>query len=305
MLKILYTQARWVSRNRWPSLLPQCGQSGFIIHSSYHSKKMSRTRSADEGIKHATWIVHPLLSALGAWPVNATSSVLSKSLKWCLIFLTYFLQFAVMIPSTLFVILKVKNGRNRIKLIMPHFNSACQLCKYTVLLRRSNEFRKLLDDLKEDWSNATKEDQWILRTKSSIGHKVMMSIGILIYTGGVSLRTIIPLLKGKIVLPNNMTIRRLPCPGYFVFFNEQRTPNYEIIFVLQVVCGLVNYTTLCGTVGLCAMLCLHMCSMLRILANRMIELSNQSNTDEKAVQEKVIDIVERQIKIKRWVVFSF
>ncbi|KOX73695.1 hypothetical protein WN51_13773 [Melipona quadrifasciata] len=182
---------------------------------------------------------------------------------------------------------------------MPHVNAMCQLCKYTILLRRSNEFRKLLDDLKEDWLNATKEDQWILRTRSSIGHRAMMAIAILIYTGGVSLRTIIPLLKGKIVLPNNMTIRHLPCPGHFVFFNEQLTPNYEIIFVLQVVCGLVNYTTLCGTIGVCTMLCLHMCSMLRILANKMIELSNQSNTDEKALQQKIIDIVEHQIKIKR------
>ena len=260
---------------------------------------MSRIRNAEEGIKHAIWFVHPLLSVLGAWPVNATSSVLSKSLKWCLIFLIYFLQFAVMIPSALFVVLKVKNNRNRIKLIMPHFNAACQLSKYTILLWRNNEFRKLLDDLKEDWSNATKEDQWILRTRCSIGHKMMMSIAVLIYTGGVTLRTIVPLLKGKIVLPNNMTFRHLPCPGYFVFFNEQLTPNYEIIFVLQVVCGLVIFTTLCGTVGVCAMLSLHMCSMLRILANKMIELSNQSNADEKAVQEKIVDIVERQTKIKR------
>ncbi|KOX73693.1 Odorant receptor 43a [Melipona quadrifasciata] len=205
-----------------------------------------------------------------------------------------------MIPSMLYIILKVKNNRSRIKLIMPHVNSVCQLSKYTVLLQRHNEIRQLLNDLKREWLNATKEDQWIYTTRASIGHRLMMPFVILLYTGGTSLRAIIPLLRGKIVLPNNTTMRLLPCPGYFVFFNEQLTPNYEIIFVMQVLCGFVNYTTLCGTLALCSMFCLHMCSMMRILANKMIQLSNQPDTDENAVQEKITDIVEYHTKIKRF-----
>ncbi|KAK9299111.1 hypothetical protein QLX08_007734 [Tetragonisca angustula] len=261
---------------------------------------MARVRNVEEGIKHVTWFVQPLLSVIGGWPMNVASSLHSKMLKWLLIFFIYFLQLGVMVPSMLYIVLKVKNNRSRIKLIMPHVNSVCQLSKYTVLLRRHNQIRQLLNDLRHEWLNATREDQWIYTTRASIGHRLMMPFVILLYTGGTSLRAIIPLLRGKIVLPNNTTMRLLPCPGYFVFIDEQLTPNYEMIFAMQVLCGFVNYTTLCGTLALCSMLCLHMCSMMRILANKMIQLSNQPDTDENAVQEKITDIVEYHTKIKRF-----
>ncbi|CAD1471744.1 unnamed protein product, partial [Heterotrigona itama] len=120
---------------------------------------------------------------------------------------------------------------------------------------------------------------------------------IFLYTGGTSLRTITPFLREKIVLPNNTTLRPLPCPGYF-FFNEQLSPNYEIIFFVQVFCGFINYTTLSGSLGLCTILCLHMCSMLRILGNKMNKLSNLQKTDEDTVQKEIVDIVEYHTKFK-------
>ncbi|XP_017759720.1 PREDICTED: uncharacterized protein LOC108550494 [Eufriesea mexicana] len=87
--------------------------------------------------------------------------------------------------------------------------------------------------------------------------KLMMMIAFMMYCGGLGYRTIIPLSKGRILLPNNSTIRLLPCPSYFMFFNEQATPNYEIIFVMQILGGFFNYSTLCASAGTCTMLCLH------------------------------------------------
>lgn len=124
-------------------------------------------------------------------------------------------------------------------------------------------------------------------------------LAITMYGGGLCYRTILPLSMGKIVLPDNSTVRLLPCPSYFVFIDEQATPNYGIIFTLQVLGGFISYTTLCGTVGLCCMLCLHLSSMLRILINKMIELTEQADTSETAFQVKIADIVEQQSSIKR------
>ncbi|CAD1472387.1 unnamed protein product [Heterotrigona itama] len=93
-------------------------------------------------------------------------------------------------------------------------------------------FTNFLDDLRNDWLNATEEDQWIYKARATNGHRLMMSFMILLHTGGTSLRTITPFLRDKIILPNNTTIRFLPCSGYF-FFNEQLSPNYEIIFFTQ------------------------------------------------------------------------
>mgnify|MGYP004582378623 CR=1 FL=1 len=262
------------------------------------TRKMSQVQNTEDSIKHVMWLVHPLLSAIGAWPTNVTSSVLSKMLRWVLIFSIYSVQLAVIIPSLLYIILIVRS-RKWMKVILPHLNSLYQVCKYTIVLWRHNEIRQLFDDLRNDCFNASEEDQWIYKTRSTIGHRLMISFMILLYTGGTGLRAITPFLRGKIILPDNTTIRPLPSPGYFVFFNEQLTPNYEIIFFVQVFCGFVNYTILSGTLGLCTMLCLHMCSMLRILGNKMKEFSNLSETDEDTVQKKITDIVEYHTKIKR------
>ena len=261
------------------------------------TQKMTRVQNAEEGVKYVTWLVHLLLHAIGAWPTNVGCSVLSKVRKWIQIILVYSIHFAVMVPSILYIFLNVKNTRNQIKLILPHYNSLCQVCKYTVVLRRNNEIRELLDDLRNDWLSGTEEDQNIYKTRATIGHRLVISIMIFLYCSGASVRALTPILRGKTVLPDNTTLRHLPCPGYF-FFNDQISPNYEIIFFVQVLCGFVNYTTLSGTLALCTTLCLHMSSMLRILGNKMNELTNLSKMDEKTVQKKIADIVEYHTQFK-------
>lgn len=147
--------------------------------------------------------------------------------------------------------------------------------------------------------NISEEEQLIFRSKASIGHRLMSVVAIIMYSAGLGYRTFIPLSKGRILLPDNTTIRLLPCPGYYIFFNEQITPNYEIVFTLQVIGGLLSYTIMCGTTSMCAMLCLHATSLLRILVKKINELTKQSDVNESAVHMKITDIVRYQTKIKQ------
>ena len=86
------------------------------------------------------------------------------------------------------------------------------MCKYTIVLRRHDEIRELLDDLRNDWFSGTEEDQRIYKARATIGQRLVMSFMIFLYTGGTSLRTVTPFLREKIVLPDNTTIRPLLCP---------------------------------------------------------------------------------------------
>ncbi|XP_076760952.1 odorant receptor 43a-like [Xylocopa sonorina] len=261
---------------------------------------MHRTRIAEEDLRRSLRLVRPLLRIVGAWPRPLASPTSSKLLDRSLIFLSYFVQFLVLFPSFLYVFVKEKNSRRQMKMLMPHINGFGQLCKYSILLYRMNEFRTTLEDIRDDWLNAKEENRLILRTNAKIGHKVVLIVAMTLYSGGLCYRTILPLSKGKIVLPDNTTIRLLPCPSYFVLFNEQITPYYEIIFALQVLGGFLTYTILCGTLGIFAFFSLHMCSLLNILVNKMLELTNQTDTSERAVQDKIARIIEYQTKIKRF-----
>ncbi|XP_043517194.1 odorant receptor 13a-like [Frieseomelitta varia] len=263
-------------------------------------EKMTRMQNGEEDMKHIFRVVHPLLNALGAWPTDVRSPALSKITNIIHIVLIYFIEFAVIAPALLYTFLFVKNTSIRIKLIMPHLTHLCQLCKYTFVLWRHNEIRELLNDIRNDCLNATEDDQWIYKTRATIGHRLMMSLIICLFIGGALYLTVTPFLREKVVLPDNTTIRPLPSPSYFVLFSDQITPNYETIFFIQVFCGFISFTIYAGALGLCTTLCLHMCSMLKILGNKMRDLSGLSETDKDIVQEEIADIVEYHTKIRRF-----
>ncbi|XP_016910322.1 odorant receptor 4-like [Apis cerana] len=259
---------------------------------------MPRIRNAKEGINHTLCFAYPLSKMVGCWPLNIPSSTFSKIFNSFIIFISYLLSLIVLVPGLLYLFLKEKNGRRKIKMMMPLMSTIAQMTKYTILLRRMKEFSKLLDEIKKDWSTATQENRQIFSTRASIEHKLTTVIAITIYGGGFFYRMILPLSKGRIVLPNNVTIRLLPCPGYFGSLNVQITPNYEIIFTLQILGGFIIYTALCGVKSSCLMLCMHMCGLLRILTNKVMELT--SDKDEKVVQEKIVYIVQYQTRIKEF-----
>ncbi|CAL7936669.1 unnamed protein product [Xylocopa violacea] len=260
---------------------------------------MRRIKTTDEELKHSLRFARSFLSVIGAWPEPIASPLLSTILDWFIIVFSYVIIMLVIVPGVLHITIREKIPKNQLKLLVPHLNAVSQVLKYTILLCRTNEFRKVLEEIRDDWFNAMESNRAIFRAKAKIGQNMVLIVAIVMYTSGICYRTL-PLSKGRIVLPDNTTTRLLPCPSYFVFFNEQLTPYYEIIYVLQYLNGFLVYTILCGSVGAFALLSLHICSLLTILMNKMMELTDQSDVSEDAIQRKILDIVEYQAKIKRF-----
>ena len=260
---------------------------------------MILARNAEDDLRDSLSVFYSTLKIIGAYPNRTKSSLTSVILNSCIICTSYFVQLLTLIPSVLYAFAREKNGRKRIKLLTPQINNSCQLIKYTILIRRMKEFRELMEEIKHSWLNATEENRRIFRTNAKIGRNVIIGIGVTMFSGGLSYRIFTPILREKIVLPNNTTLRMLSCPSYFVFFDEQLTPNYEIIYVLQILSGFFTYSVQCATMGVYATLCLHMCGLMRTLANKIEQLSDQSDVSESAVQEKIADIIEHRTEIKR------
>ncbi|CAK9826095.1 hypothetical protein ANTRET_LOCUS3995 [Anthophora retusa] len=259
---------------------------------------MTENKRAEEELKHNLRFVQPLLRLLGIWPLSDTATLTSKLLQRFIVVVVCCLQLLLLIPGIQYITLLEKNGKNKLKLMLPLLNSISQTFKYIILLYRTNEFKKALDEMRNDWLNVTEENRKILRDKSKKGHMITATMIIGMYTSGLAYRIAFPLSKGTILLPNNTTMRLLPSPGYFAF-NEQLTPNYEILFTLQVIAGFSIYTILCGGIGIIMMLCLHICGLLRILINKLIDFTVEKETNDEVVQKKLVDIVQYQIKIKR------
>ncbi|XP_016910304.1 odorant receptor Or2-like isoform X4 [Apis cerana] len=290
-------------KSRKSSPFPVTMRSGVTFNLSFVRpiiKKMSRIGNAENDMRHSIWFAYMLLGKLGAWPNRATSSIFSRTRNCILIFMCYSVQLVILIPGILHFFLKEKDSRKKVKILIPLINGYLQLCRYSLVLRSAKKLCYLLNEMKKDCTNISEEDRLIFRSKASIGHRLMSVVAIIMYSAGLGYRTFIPLSKGRILLPDNTTIRLLPCPGYYIFFNEQITPNYEIVFILQVIGGLFSYTIMCGTTSMCAMLCLHASSLLRILVKKINELTKQPDINESAVHMKITDIVRYQTKIKQF-----
>ena len=259
----------------------------------------SQVTKAEEDLKYATRYVELFLSPIGAWPVSPSSSFHSRILLRIRNVLSYFLLLLIMVPPLMHMFLETNSVKVILRIMGPTINCIMQFCKYTILLRQMSRIQKSVNAIKEDLTSATAENRLIFRSKVKILRRIVVVAAITMYGGGLCHRTVVPLLRGTIVTPDNVTIRPLPSPTHLIILDEQKSPTYEILFVLQVFAGFVAYAIVCGISGMSALLVLHTCSMLRILANKMNRLVDKKDVPEMMVQRRIADIVEYQMKIKR------
>ena len=96
----------------------------------------------------------------------------------------------------------------------------------------------------------------------------------------------------------NTTVRALPCPSYFVKFNEQASPAYEIVFILQFFAGLITYSVTVGVAGLAAFFVMHVCGQLSVLIGKLQCINNMLEPEDRTITILLADIVEHHIRVK-------
>lgn len=169
-----------------------------------------------------------------------------------------------------------------------------------MLIHRRDRIKNCIECIKEDWSKASlKEDRRIMIGNSRIGRNLAILCVTFVFGSGFSYRTIVPLSRGVIVTPQNVTIRPLGFAGYYVFIDPQKTPAYEIIFIIQFLSGFVQYAVTSGACSLAALLVLHACGQLKILIARIEALTRIEYFSDKNVNVKLAAIVSQHIRIKR------
>ncbi|XP_011684693.1 PREDICTED: uncharacterized protein LOC105448031 [Wasmannia auropunctata] len=165
--------------------------------------------------------------------------------------------------------------------------------KYGNLLFHEKDIRRCLNHIEEDYrfvTSAKARDTMIESAK--VGIRLVALCALFMYGSGLSFRLILPFAKGKIITAQNVTIRPLPCPAYFIFFNVQVSPIYELIFAIQVLSGMITYSITTGLCGLAAVFVMHACGQLTILMNLMrnlVEVQEQKNRE-----------VDRKLALMEW-----
>lgn len=252
-------------------------------------------------IKRTVQVTRGVLNLIGVWPSHNTPSAL-KIIKINLLrIVCQALLYIVFVSGGLKIFLKELNMYRRLKVIGPMCNILMTILKHIALIYQGKRLKDCIRYIEEDWRkvNPTKDDRRIMMDNSKMGRSLAILCVTFMYGSGFSYRTILPLSRGIIVTPQNVTIRPLPFDGYYLFIDPQKTPAYEIIFTIQILSGFVQYSVTSGVCSLAAFLVLHACGQLKILIAKMEDLTRIEQFPNRNTNRKLAAIVRRHIRIKR------
>lgn len=258
---------------------------------------MYPNKNYENDIKYTTQLNHVICRLLGIWP-DAEPSFFKNLKSFLLILSCFFLLGCELIPTILYVVFIEKRARVRLKLISSILFTIVAVLKYFSLVLSKNQMRNCLARVNNDWRNvvsASSRNSMI--DKARTARRLLVLCGIFMYTSGLYFRTIVPLSKGKSVTDQNITIRYLPCPSYFVLFNGQISPAYEIMFFIQFFSGFIKYTITVAICSLAALFVMHICGQLEILMALIDNLINE--TEENNLNRMLALAVEHQIKMRK------
>ncbi|XP_018046411.1 PREDICTED: odorant receptor 13a-like [Atta colombica] len=259
---------------------------------------MLRNEYYKDDIIYITYLTRNVLSLLGVWPFYRKKSTREKIWKYLLILIYHILLYSVLIPGALFWLVE-KRARVRVRTIPLLLYGIITCGKYGSLIFHEKNIKRCLQHIEEDYKVVTNAKARNTMIKSAkIGRRLVTLCAIFMYGSGLFFRLILPFAKGQIITSQNVTIRPLPCPAYFIFFNVQVSPTYELIFAIQVLSGIVTFSITTGLCGLATLFVMHACGQLKVLINLMTNLVEEKWHEKRELNRKLARMVEHQIRFR-------
>lgn len=260
---------------------------------------MFANKHYENDIKYTLQLNRFVCRLLGIWPSLETEPSIFVNLSRILLILAcYFLLASELIPTILYVIFIEKRTRVKLKLISSVMFTILAVLKYSSLVFTQDQVRNCLMRVKDDWqivANASARKSMIDRARTA--RRLLFLCGLFMYSSGLYFRTVVPLSKGKFVNDQNITIRFLPCPSYFIFFDGQIGPAYEIMFFIQFLSGFIKYTITVAICSLAALFAMHLCAQLEILMSLINDFINEP--EEKNLAKRLAVTVEYQTRMRK------
>ncbi|XP_071558386.1 odorant receptor 10-like [Temnothorax nylanderi] len=264
------------------------------------SLKMFANKYYERDIENAFAMNRFFFRMLGIWPFARTNSIhLELIERVTLAFVCIGLILCETISTVLYMFMILTDIRLRLKVVGCTIYSLVGIIKYGYLLINKNQVRNCLMLVDEDWRNVVNpSDRIAMIDKVRTGKRLIVMCALFAYLTGVGFRMITPLSLGKIVTPQNVTIRPLPCAAHLVIFDVQRTPVYEIVYLMQFCTGFIKYTITVATFSFVTFCAMHFCVQSDILITLMNDFVNESRPEN--LNKKLATIVEHQIKIRNF-----
>ncbi|XP_016910386.2 odorant receptor 4 [Apis cerana] len=134
-----------------------------------------------------------------------------------------------------------------------------------------------------------------------IGRNLTIICAIFIYTGGSIFHTILQYKIGTFIDEHNRTIKPVVYPIYNTLFDVQKSPIYELVYLLHSICGYVMYSVTAGSCGLTALFATHACGQIDIVIARLNDLIHGKYTKNTFnLNTRLVKIVKHHLRILRF-----
>ncbi|XP_032689587.1 uncharacterized protein LOC116852907 isoform X2 [Odontomachus brunneus] len=258
---------------------------------------MYKNKNYERDINYTYNLNRFILRLMGIWPYTNMNSWILRKMEKVLIFGFYVLLFFELTSMLLYVLMVLKGTRARIKLTAAVLFTIVSILKYSNLLYVKNQMRSYMAHIEKDFQSVvspTTRNTMLFHVRT--GRRLFILCSIFMYGAGMTYRTLIPLSRGKIITAQNITIRPLPSPAYYIVFDPQISPVYEIVFFVQLFTGLFKYTITVAACGIAALFSMHVVAQLDILMVLMNNLTNEHELGD--VNRKLSVIVKHQIRTR-------
>ncbi|XP_070159030.1 odorant receptor 4-like isoform X2 [Polyergus mexicanus] len=254
----------------------------------------------ESDIKYTFEINRFFFRLIGMWPFARTSFFLPDIVETVLLIIACFtLLLSEIVPTIIYIFVVLKDNRLRLKVVGTMLYTIVTTIKYGYILLYKNQIRNCLKLADQDWRNVDNSSARIsMIDRVRIGRRLVIMCAVFVYLNGLAIRIIVPLSHGKIVTPQNVTIRPLQSMAHFVIFDVQHSPAYEIVFFLQSFTGVIKYTITVATFGFITLCVMHFCAQLDILVTLINKFVNERQ--EKYLNKRLAIIVEHQIKTRNF-----
>ncbi|XP_011880208.1 PREDICTED: odorant receptor 85f-like isoform X2 [Vollenhovia emeryi] len=254
----------------------------------------------ERDIQYAFAMNRLFLRVIGLWPLARSKSFFLDLIETvAVVFACSVLLLCEIIPSVLYMAMILSDIRTRLKVASCIILSTVTVLKYSSVLLYRSQVRSCLLMMDEDWRNVVDpKDRTSMINKVKIGKRLIVMCAIFVYMTGVAFRMILPLSMGKIVTPQNVTIRPLPCVAHLVILDVQRSPIYEIVYGLQFFAGFTKYTITLAAFGFVTICAMHFCAQSNILVTLMNDFVNETRPEN--LDKKLATVVNHQIKIRNF-----
>lgn len=173
---------------------------------------------------------------------------------------------------------------------------------YLTLLKRRRDIRDCIQQMETDWRLVERiDDREMMLQQAKLGRLIALISGI-IMQGGTLLYSAAKAMKTITIVVDNETLTMYPmtCPSYRKFIDTRFSPTNELVLIVQFMSTFVVGSSIVGVCSLAAVFATHACGQLNVLYKRLDELDKKDDEGNSPAEQKMVDIVERHLRILRY-----